>query len=324
MFTKSNIASSIAGACLSLTSSSSVVAAEPLDERMILLMPDAVLTFDANTIEIAGDMRTVRMHVYLPAPDEDGYVNYKAKAEIDCAKHVIRSSETIGQKPGGKTESARGQEGFQPIEKKSPMSVLQDQMCAIKEGKKQFAGGIMLEVPGPLAAKAGFGLLKLGLEAKPATELASRDYQDPDDLRFWLDRQKVAASKRAQVVVVLGPLVAEEAKPSPPIVPLAAAVESGRIGQYVHSEHELIARIWLKADGTFQYGLSVGSLDETARGQWSANGTEIALSQGDIPPQRGDIDFSEWRVASDGERLTIIRDGFPVVFERRGGPRKKK
>ena len=66
-------------------------------------------------------------------------------------------------------------------------------------------------------------------------------------------------------------------KPPPPIIPLPAAVASGRVGRYAHSEHELVSGIWLKADGTFRYGLTAGSLDETARGRWTANGSRIRL-----------------------------------------------
>ncbi|QNA82742.1 hypothetical protein G4G27_01000 [Sphingomonas sp. So64.6b] len=48
-------------------------------------------------------------------------------------------------------------------------------------------------------------------------------------------------------------------------------------GEYRISQHELVAGIALNTDGTFRYGLTVGSLDETASGRWSATGNHIQL-----------------------------------------------
>ena len=49
-------------------------------------------------------------------------------------------------------------------------------------------------------------------------------------------------------------------------------------GDYVHSQMELAAGIRLKPDGTFEYGLTVGSLDESARGRWTVDGKRIELT----------------------------------------------
>jgi hypothetical protein len=48
-------------------------------------------------------------------------------------------------------------------------------------------------------------------------------------------------------------------------------------GDYVHSQMELVAGIRLNPDGTFQYGLTVGALDERAQGRWKRTGNTIEL-----------------------------------------------
>ncbi len=54
-------------------------------------------------------------------------------------------------------------------------------------------------------------------------------------------------------------------------------------GDYVHSQMELVAGIRLKPDGTFEYGLTVGSLDERAQGRWEAVGNRIELTSDPRP-----------------------------------------
>lgn len=62
------------------------------------------------------------------------------------------------------------------------------------------------------------------------------------------------------------------------LVPAAAAQTPASLaGDYVHSQMELVAGIRLNADGTFQYGLTVGSLDERAQGRWKRTGNKIEL-----------------------------------------------
>jgi hypothetical protein len=128
-----------------------------------------------------------------------------------------------------------------------------------------------------MAARSVFALLALGLENEQAAQLSSYIYTDPDMLKTTLDTQKVAPERRAAVIKALDPQIAPETKPLPPIIPLASAVATGHVGKYVHSEMELAAGLWLKADGTFQYWLTVGSLDETAKGSWTASGPRIKL-----------------------------------------------
>jgi hypothetical protein len=46
---------------------------------------------------------------------------------------------------------------------------------------------------------------------------------------------------------------------------------------------ELVAGLRLNADGTFQYGLTVGSLDERAQGRWKRSGALIELTSDPRP-----------------------------------------
>ena len=51
----------------------------------------------------------------------------------------------------------------------------------------------------------------------------------------------------------------------------------------MHSEMELVAGIRLNKDGTFEYGLTVGSLDERAKGRWTQSGGHIELTSDPRP-----------------------------------------
>jgi hypothetical protein len=57
----------------------------------------------------------------------------------------------------------------------------------------------------------------------------------------------------------------------------APAASAAVAGDYVHSQMELVAGIRLKPDWTFEYGLTVGSLDERAQGRWKVVGNRIEL-----------------------------------------------
>ena len=70
---------------------------------------------------------------------------------------------------------------------------------------------------------------------------------------------------------------------APAIVPNPAVVATGLVGRYTHSEHELIAGLWLRADGTFRYGLTVGSLDEVGAGRWTASAGQVRLTSDPRP-----------------------------------------
>ncbi|WP_233130632.1 hypothetical protein [Sphingomonas jeddahensis] len=68
------------------------------------------------------------------------------------------------------------------------------------------------------------------------------------------------------------------------LAPAAAAQTPASLaGDYVHSQVELVAGIRLNADGTFQYGLTVGSLDERAQGRWKRSGDAIELTSDPRP-----------------------------------------
>lgn len=49
------------------------------------------------------------------------------------------------------------------------------------------------------------------------------------------------------------------------------------VGDYTSTQMELAAGLRLNRDGTFEYGLTVGSLDERARGRWTRVGDRIEL-----------------------------------------------
>ena len=288
----------------------------PDDERMILAHEAFVVTFDASTIVIDKSTRRGRTHIYLPAPDTEGYVSFDASEQIDCKAGAYRYTDAVGRKANGDSAPMNPETpNLQPIVKDTPISVLRDHLCALAD-LRQGTYGVMLQVPGAEAAHAVFRLLKVGLDAKPAAHLASQGYADAEALSYNLDNAKVEPARRAQVIEALGPLVAEEAKPPPPIVPLATAVASGRAGQYFHQEMELVAGLWLKVDGTFEYYLTVGTLDETGRGRWTAEHDHITL----VPTartRRTDIDPVGWQVMSDGSTLTIVREGQTMTFTRR-------
>lgn len=55
------------------------------------------------------------------------------------------------------------------------------------------------------------------------------------------------------------------------------------VGDYTMSQMELVAGLRLNADGTFQYGLTVGSLDERAQGRWQVTGDRIVLTSDPRP-----------------------------------------
>lgn len=71
--------------------------------------------------------------------------------------------------------------------------------------------------------------------------------------------------------------LAQDARPSDP------AAAASPVGDYVHSQMELVAGIRLNEDGTFLYGLTVGSLDERGKGRWQADGKRIKLTSDPRP-----------------------------------------
>lgn len=288
----------------------------PRDERILLALPYIVLTLDADSIKIAGETRTMRSHTYLPVADENGYVAYASTVAIDCAKKLSRSAAGVGVRADGRSAPFADDEAQSPIVIDTPVSVLRNQTCPLKSADWD-VGGMRLYAPPQMASRAIFALLKLGVTSKPAAVLASEGYDDHYSLSRQLTEQKIPPAKQRAVIAALGALVTEAAQPPAPIVPQAAAVRSGRIGEYVHTQMELVAGLWLKADGTFEYGATVGGLDEAARGNWTAQRDRIVLTKGAMRAQPGDLDPSAWSVTVAGDDLTWVRDGQPMLFHLR-------
>jgi len=82
----------------------------------------------------------------------------------------------------------------------------------------------------------------------------------------------------AALLIALSPLESALAQSSPSESAPAQSEVMSAAGEYVHSEMELVAGIRLNEDGTFEYGLTVGSLDERAKGRWVQAGGRIELT----------------------------------------------
>lgn len=81
------------------------------------------------------------------------------------------------------------------------------------------------------------------------------------------------ASAAAGVFALISHLALSQDAPTTSVPAAPAAVA----GDYVHSQMELVAGIRLKPDWTFEYGLTVGSLDERAQGRWKVVGSRVEL-----------------------------------------------
>jgi hypothetical protein len=255
------------------------------DERMIVASDGVVITFEGSSVKLANQQRTARVNLYLAKADEFGAVRYGVDVEEDCARRLQREVRSTGWRPDGTSPTIKrdpGDDAFKPVEKESFARVIHEHLCGITQlGPPK--GGVYLIAPGETVARAVFALLALGIENEPAAQLASKLYGDADTLKAALDQQKVKPAQRAAVIKAMDALIAPEAKPAPAIVPLASAVASGHVGKYLYSEMELASGLWLKADGTFEYFLTVGSLDESAKGRWTAAGDRIALVNDPVP-----------------------------------------
>lgn len=252
---------------------------------MIVASESVVITFEGASVKLAGQQRSARVNLYLAKSDEHGAVRYAVDVEEDCARRLQREVSSTGRRPDGTSPTIKrdaGDDAFKPVEKESFARVIHEHLCGITQlGPPK--GGIYLTSPGEMAARSVFSLLALGIENEPAAQLASKLYDDADELKAALDEQQVPADRRPAVIKAIDAQIASEAKPAPPIVPLASVVASGHVGKYLHSEMELAAGLWLKADGTFEYFLTVGSLDEVAKGRWTATGDRIALINDPVP-----------------------------------------
>ncbi len=262
-----------------------VVAQAWTDERMIVASESVVITFEGASVKLAGQQRSARVNLYLSKADEHGAVRYAVDVEEDCTRRLQREVRSTGWRLDGTSPRLKrdpGDDAFKPVEKGSFARVIHEHLCGIAQlGPPK--GGIYLTAPGEMAARSVFSLLALGIENEPAAQLASKLYDDADALHAALDEQKVSAARRPAVIKAIDAQIAPEAKPAPPIAPLASAVASGHVGKYLHSEMELAAGLWLKPDGTFEYFLTVGSLDEAAAGRWTATGDRIVLINDPVP-----------------------------------------
>lgn len=262
-------------ALVALLSLAAPATAHAEDWRMILATEDIVMLFDADTVAVDKAARRVNAALYASKPDERGAVRYTVFEQIDCAGRRSEDVAITAFRPDDTPVSVPiDRPGFEAVTKDSITEVLYDQICAIKSttGPKW---GVFVQIPPAVAARQVFALLKLGLTSKQAAGVGSSEFYDDDALTSDLNTLEVPEAKRAQVHAIVADQITQ--KPPPPIVPLPSAVATGRVGQYVHSEMELASGIWLKADGTFDYGLTVGSLDETAHGRWTVEGDRVRL-----------------------------------------------
>lgn len=247
------------------------------DWRMVIASVDVMIMVDAETFKREGQQLAFRAALFVPKPQKDGSIGNFANMSFDCAGRRARSEQTLDIKPDGSTAPVTDEKpGFNAVPPGSIGDIFLGRMCDIKlEGNR--INGVMVFVSPQLAAKAAFGLLKLGLDSAQASSLAAGKYFDENSLLTGLDEAAVPEKKRAAVRKVLAAQTQLPPPPAAPIVPLKSAVATGKVGKYTHSAQELVAGLWLRADGTFRYGLTVGSLDETAAGRWTAKGNRVEL-----------------------------------------------
>ena len=253
-------------------------AATAADWRMVIASQDVVVMVDAGTFRRDGQQLTFRSAAYPPVADADGSVGSVGDLTFDCAGRRMKSEQMRDIRGDGSTvETVDEPAGFVAIPPKSVAELFLDRMCRIKPNGNKM-DGVLVNVPPEVAARSVFGLLKLGLDSKQASDLATMKFWDEASLLSWLDAAAVPKGKRSAVRTVLAVQTEQIPLPPAPIVPLASAVATGKAGKYTYSAQELVAGLWLRADGTFRYGLTVGSLDETASGRWVAKGNQIQLT----------------------------------------------
>ena len=252
-------------------------AARATDWRIVIADPTIAVMVDADTFKREGNLRSFRMAFHLAKAVEGGTTGFIGATRMDCAHKLSQTTELRDMRRDGTTVPSENLDtSFAPVEPKSLNAVFFRRMCEI-ELPSDGVGGVALQVPPEVAARAVFGLMKLGLLSEPASRLAAYPYEDAETLERVLRNTHMPSARRAAARRILAAQVEPAPPPPAPIVPLPAAVVSGRIGRYTHAEHELVAELWLRADGRFRYGLTVGSLDEVAEGRWTADSTQIRL-----------------------------------------------
>jgi len=251
--------------------------AHAADWRIVIADPTVAVMVDADTFKRAGDLRSFRMAFHLAKAVDGGTIGFIGATRMDCAHKLSQTTELQDMRRDGTTRPSKDlSTSFVPVEAKSLNAVFFRRMCEI-ELPSDGMGGVALQVPPGIAARALFGLMKLGVPSERASRLAAYPYEDAEALERVLRNTHMTSARRAAVRRILAAQVEPAPPPPAPIVPLPAAVASGRVGHYTHAEHELVAELWLRADGRFRYGLTVGSLDEVAEGRWTADGTRIHL-----------------------------------------------
>ena len=244
---------------------------------MVIASVDLVVSVDASTFQRNG--RQLRFQATLHSPHSKTKVvqGDLSNFDFDCAGRRVQTEQLFEFLPDGSKEaSSEEKKGYASIPRNSIAEVFLDRMCDMKsQGNKM--NGVAVSVPPEMAAKSVFGLLKLGLNSDQASQLGTLKYWDDESLVRWLDSFKVPKAKQAAFFKVLADQTVRTPPPPPPIVPLPSAVATGRVGKYTYSAQEIGAGLWLRADGTFRYGLTVGSLDETAAGRWTAKGNRVQL-----------------------------------------------
>ena len=251
--------------------------AHAADWRIVIADPTVAVMVDADTFKRDGDMRSFRMAFHLAKTVDGGTTGFIGATRMDCAHKLSQTTELRDMRRDGTAAPSKDLDtSFVKVEPRSLNDVFFRRMCEI-ELPSDGVGGIALQVPPEIAARAVFGLMKLGLLSEPASRLAAYPYEDAETLERVLRNTRMTPAKRAAARRVLAAQVEPAPPPPTPIVPLPAAVASGRIGRYTHAEHELVAELWLRADGRFRYGLTVGSLDEVAEGRWTVDGSRIRL-----------------------------------------------
>ena len=252
-------------------------AARATDWRIVIADPTIAVMVDADTFKREGNLRSFRMAFHLAKAVEGGTTGFIGATRMDCAHKLSQTTELRDMRRDGTTVPSENLDtSFAPVEPKSLNAVFFRRMCEI-ELPSDGVGGVALQVPPEVAARAVFGLMKLGLLSEPASRLAAYPYEDAETLERVLRNTHMPSARRAAARRILAAQVEPAPPPPAPIVPLPAAVASGRVGRYTHAEHELVAELWLRADGRFRYGLTVGSLDEVAEGRWTADSTQIRL-----------------------------------------------
>ena len=251
------------------------------DWRMVIASQDVIVMVNAVTFRRDGQQLTFRSAAFPPVADADGSIGNVGDLTFDCAGRRMKSEQMLDIRGDGNTvahtPTADEPTGFVAIPPNSVAELFLDRMCRIKPNGNKM-DGVLVSMPPEMAAKSVFGLLKLGLDSKQASDLGTQKYWDEASLLSWLDAAAVPKAKRSQVRTVLALQTVQPPPPPAPIVSLASAVATGRVGSYTYSAQEIGAGLWLRADGTFRYGLTVGSLDQTAAGRWTAKGNQIQLT----------------------------------------------